>query len=128
MAGNLTKSFRQERGPVEAASENDLKNILDLVQQIKRKTSRKIEDTMAHDEVTNVIPDTWEVTSVDSLFNLIDYRGKNPPKSKDGKRLITAKNIRMGYIAEEPITFVSDKTYRDWMVRGFPRAQATYFL
>lgn len=54
-----------------------------------------------------------------SLF--IDYRGKTPTKVTSGIRLITAKNVRKGFINIEPEEFITETTYRLWMTRGLPR-------
>lgn len=56
-----------------------------------------------------------------NLFQFIDYRGKTPEKVSSGVKLITAKNVRMGYLKEEPQGFVTEKTYHEWMTRGFPQ-------
>ena len=52
---------------------------------------------------------------------LIDYRGKTPPKSDDGVRLITAKVIKNGRIQDNRTEYITDETYDAWMRRGFPR-------
>ncbi len=51
---------------------------------------------------------------------LIDYRGKTPPKSDNGIRLITAKVIKEGRILDEKHEYISEETYKTWMHRGFP--------
>jgi type I restriction enzyme S subunit len=66
-------------------------------------------------------PAGWVWARLGNLALFVDYRGKTPPKSGAGIRLITAKNVRMGYIAPEPLEYVSETTYGQWMTRGFPR-------
>ncbi|MCD2451252.1 restriction endonuclease subunit S [Methylicorpusculum oleiharenae] len=56
----------------------------------------------------------------DLLEEVIDYRGKSPPKSDSGVPLITAKNIRHGYINEEPKEYIPESKYLLWMNRGMP--------
>ncbi len=51
----------------------------------------------------------------------IDYRGRTPPKTETGLPLITAKNVRMGYVKSEPKEFVDPGTYEAWMTRGIPK-------
>ena len=53
--------------------------------------------------------------------SLSDYRGKTPVKTVSGLRLITAKNVKMGYVQETPMEYVSPKSYDAWMTRGIPR-------
>ncbi|WP_188008207.1 restriction endonuclease subunit S [Photobacterium damselae] len=67
------------------------------------------------------IPKSWEVLSIiKALDRVIDYRGKSPPKSEAGIPLLTAKNIRKGYINEEPREYIPVHKYDEWMVRGIP--------
>ncbi len=52
---------------------------------------------------------------------LIDYRGKTPPKTESGVRLITAKVIKEGRILEEPKEYIATDFYDEWMRRGLPQ-------
>ncbi len=52
---------------------------------------------------------------------LIDYRGKTPPKSESGVRLITAKVVKGGQIHDEPAEFIAADFYDEWMRRGLPQ-------
>ena len=125
--GELTKEWREEQGEEKTKSDTDLKEIHLRIRGREKKTSRS-EETTGHGTITKALPKEWQFTSIESLFNLIDYRGKNPPRTKNGRRLITAKNIKMGYLSDEPITFVSEETYRKWMVRGFPKPDDIFFV
>lgn len=51
----------------------------------------------------------------------IDYRGKTPRKTQSGVPLITAKNIRRGYLSIEPREYISEDDYDRWMTRGIPK-------
>ncbi|MCH2339872.1 MAG: restriction endonuclease subunit S [Pseudomonas sp.] len=55
------------------------------------------------------------------LARFIDYRGKTPEKVDSGIPLITAKNIRQGYISREPQEFIRPEAYEGWMTRGIPQ-------
>ncbi|WP_155758261.1 restriction endonuclease subunit S [Xanthomonas arboricola] len=55
------------------------------------------------------------------LARFIDYRGKTPEKVGSGIPLITAKNIRKGYISREPQEFIRLDAYESWMTRGIPQ-------
>ena len=114
--GSITKDWRKKQKGIDKVAHSELNY---LINEKGTKISRS-EDTIGHEIITDSIPKEWALTSIESIFNLIDYRGKNPPRSNKGHRLITAKNIKMGYISEQPITFVSELTYKKWMVRGFP--------
>lgn len=92
------------------------------------KRKLRAEPTVGKEIIKKLLPKGWALTDIESLFNLIDYRGKNPKRAEKGIRLITAKNIRMGFLAEEPITFVTEQTYKDWMTRGFPELGDIFFV
>jgi type I restriction enzyme S subunit len=80
-----------------------------------------IPHTEFKDSPVGRIPKSWEVVPiVSALETVIDYRGKSPPKSESGVPLLTAKNIRKGYINEEPREFIPFDKYDNWMVRGMP--------
>ena len=69
------------------------------------------------------IPAHWRLAGFTKyLRSLIDYRGKTPEKSIDGVFLVTARNIRAGYIdyaaSEE---YVDAADYEEAMRRGKPK-------
>ena len=64
--------------------------------------------------------DGWVEKKLEENIRFIDYRGKTPKKIEKGLRLITAKNVRMGYLQQEPEEFVSPDSYDNWMTRGIP--------
>ncbi len=65
---------------------------------------------------------------LDNVLNrVIDYRGKPPPKSNSGVPLLTAKNIRDGYIDPEPREFIPVDEFDSWMRRGLPKTGDVLF-
>jgi type I restriction enzyme S subunit len=56
------------------------------------------------------------------LADIIDYRGKAPPKSDCGVQLITARNVRPGHIDLSHKEFIPESEYDSWMNRGLPSA------
>lgn len=66
------------------------------------------------------LPKNWKETKLQDIAKFIDYRGKTPTKTKEGIRLITAKNIRDGWIDKEPEEFIAEDDYTPWMRRGIP--------
>ncbi len=93
-----------------------------------QRPHKEAEPTEGHETLTDELPAEWATPTMDDLFRFIDYRGKTPKKSDAGKRLISAKNIKMGYISEEPVEYVSDDFYRTWMTRGFPKRGDIFFV
>lgn len=67
-----------------------------------------------------ICPDSWTVCALGDLFKFIDYRGKTPNKTSTGIPLITAKNIRDGFINREPREYIAIEDYNSWMTRGIP--------
>jgi type I restriction enzyme S subunit len=65
--------------------------------------------------------DAWVDTTIGEAIHFIDYRGKTPKKTERGLRLITAKNVKMGYLQEFPAEFIAPSGYAAWMTRGIPR-------
>jgi len=65
--------------------------------------------------------DGWVDAAIGDHIRFIDYRGKTPTKTASGLRLITAKNVKMGYLQREPVEFVSPSSYEAWMTRGIPK-------
>ncbi len=63
----------------------------------------------------------WTDTTIGQQIHFIDYRGKTPVKTEHGIRLITAKNVKMGYLQQTPMEFVAPGSYESWMTRGIPR-------
>ena len=64
--------------------------------------------------------ENWEVCSLESNIKLIDYRGRTPVKTESGVRLITAKNVKLGFLQIEPQEFIAENNYESWMSRGIP--------
>jgi type I restriction enzyme S subunit len=68
------------------------------------------------------IPNEWRAGQIeDFVARIIDYRGKTPVKTTSGIPLITARNVRMGYVDSEPQEFISEGAYDQWMTRGIPQ-------
>jgi len=62
----------------------------------------------------------WEICNLENHIKLIDYRGRKPVKTESGVRLITAKNVKIGYLQLEPQEFIATDNYESWMSRGIP--------
>ena len=66
-----------------------------------------------------IIPKEWEVKRLGEVCDYVDYRGKSPNKSSEGIFLITAKNIREGYIDYEVSKeYIPEEDYAEVMRRG----------
>ncbi|WP_052012529.1 restriction endonuclease subunit S [Pectobacterium betavasculorum] len=64
----------------------------------------------------------WREEPVISLADYVDYRGKTPKKTESGVFLVTAKNIKQGYIDyESSQEFIDPGEYDEVMRRGKPK-------
>lgn len=73
------------------------------------------------------LPDGWSWAPLQDLVRFIDYRGRTPTKTSHGVPLITAKNVRRGYVSEAPREFIAEKDFEGWMTRGLPRVGDVLF-
>lgn len=90
----------------------------ELIKEGKIKKSKKL-PAVTDDEKLFDIPDNWKWVRLGDIYNFIDYRGKTPHKISSGIRLITAKNVRNGYIKLDPEEFISAEEYKECSTRGF---------
>lgn len=63
----------------------------------------------------------WATSTIGEQIRFIDYRGRTPTKTESGIRLITAKNVKMGFLQTAPMEFIAASDYETWMSRGIPR-------
>ena len=64
------------------------------------------------------IPATWTMIELNQLFDFVDYRGKTPHKTANGVFLITASNIKRGYMDYTRKEYISRKEYEGRQSRG----------
>ena len=69
------------------------------------------------------VPEHWNVLPFTKYVSeKSDYRGKTPEKTQDGVFLVTAKNVRMGFIDYEGSQeYVAETEYDEIMRRGLPK-------
>ena len=66
--------------------------------------------------------DDWEQRKLGEVCDYVDYRGKTPKKTESGIFLVTAKNVKAGYIDyESSQEYISEDEYEDVMHRGHPK-------
>ena len=80
------------------------------------------------DSPLGCIPVEWEVERIEQkLDRIVDYRGRTPTKVEAGVPLLTAKNVRDGYLDEEPREFIAESAFNSWMTRGIPKPDDVLF-
>ena len=68
-----------------------------------------------------VFPEEWIIKPINECTNYVDYRGATPKKVDHGITLVTAKNIKKGYIDySESKEYVEPDNYDEIMSRGKP--------
>lgn len=81
----------------------------------KQKTSR---DELNFSAMDFDIPNNWKMVELNQLFNFVDYRGKTPHKISEGVFLITASNIKNGYMEYSRKEYISKEEYEERQSRG----------
>ena len=65
--------------------------------------------------------DPWEQRKLIEVCDYVDYRGKTPTKTENGIFLVTAKNVKDGFIDYETSKeYISENAYEEVMRRGKP--------
>jgi type I restriction enzyme S subunit len=89
---------------------------------MQRLLTKGIGHTQFKDSPLGEIPESWEIKELNQVTDYVDYRGKTPPKVEEGILLVTAKNIKMGFIdysvSQE---FIPEDLYNEVMSRGVPK-------
>jgi len=85
-------------------------------------TDRQKQYNYYRDRLLTVEKGEAEWKTLGDVCDYVDYRGKTPTKTLEGIFLVTAKNIRPGYIDYEASQeFISEDDYASVMRRGLPR-------
>ena len=95
-----------------------------LINQVVTKgLDRNVEMKPSGVEWIGDIPAHWNAVPLTKyLESIIDYRGRTPEKTEDGRFLVTAKNIRDGQIDYEiSQEFTPEDEYQRLMTRGKPK-------
>ncbi|TSO25506.1 restriction endonuclease subunit S [Lactobacillus sp. LL6] len=116
MRGKLVKQNPDDK-PASVLLEKIKAEKAELVKEGKIKKSKKLPE-ITDDEKPFDISDSWEWVRLGEIYDFIDYRGKTPHKISSGIRLITAKNVRMGYISVKPEEFISKTEFVERSTRG----------
>lgn len=102
-------------------------SILSKVRDIREKAANRSKNSSVDDSdpkffqhLPKNLPPGWVACPLEELFRFIDYRGRTPTRTTRGVRLITAKNVRMGHVANDPVEYIDEGAYKKWMSRGFP--------
>ena len=88
-----------------------------MITDDKIKTQKGYKST-----VIGILPQEWDVKKLKEITDYVDYRGKTPPKVENGIFLVTAKNIKDGFIDYDVSKeYVKEEDYESIMRRGKPK-------
>ncbi len=74
--------------------------------------------SLNYDAMDMSIPKTWKMVELNSILSFVDYRGKTPNKIDKGVFLITASNIKRGYMDCTRKEYISEDEYLQRQSRG----------
>ena len=119
--GDMQKSILQlaiqgklvEQRPDEGTGEDLFKKLVPYHNGLKSGKSELNLSSMEFD-----IPESWTMVELNQLFNFVDYRGKTPAKISQGVFLITASNIRQGFMEYTRKEYISREEYEGRQSRG----------
>ena len=74
--------------------------------------------SLNYDAMDYSIPLSWEMVELNSILSFVDYRGKTPNKVDEGIFLITASNIKSGYMDYTRKEYISEEEYLQRQSRG----------
>ena len=122
--GDMQKSILQmaiqgklvEQRPEEGTGE-------ELYEKIKKDFPRPkpCKDELDFSSMDFDIPDNWRMVELNELFDFVDYRGKTPNKISEGIFLVTASNIKRGYMEYSRKEYISEEEYESRKSRGITR-------
>ncbi len=93
-----------------------------LTKDGKLRPSYKEAPELYKESELGMIPKEWEVDCIENLTAYVDYRGKTPIKIESGIQLVTAKNIKDGFIDYNiSKEFIAREDYNSVMSRGLPK-------
>ena len=99
-----------------------LKKKKSLLETYKKGVMQKLfsQEIRFKDDEGNDFED-WEVKRLGEVTTYVDYRGKAPIKTEEGRFLVTAKNIKKGFIDYEcSKEYVGENDYANVMSKGLP--------
>ena len=73
------------------------------------------------DEIPFEVPEGWAWCRLNDIYNFIDYRGATPTKTTNGIPLVTAKNVKSGYIDYTIDDYISEEEFKERQQRGISK-------
>ena len=102
-----------EQRPEEGTGEELFKSL-----SVYHKGLKPCKNELNYSSMDFDIPDSWRMVELNQLFDFVDYRGKTPHKINEGVFLITASNIKQGYMDYTRKEYISREEYNGRQSRG----------
>ena len=110
MQGKLTKQLETD------SSVDEMISSIQYEARLENCSEKLILDAMDF-----TLPDNWRFIKLNEIVRFVDYRGKTPHKINKGVFLITASNIKQGFMDYTRKEYISEEEYLDRMSRGVTR-------
>ena len=91
-----------------------------LIKEKKIKKEKPLPEIVEEEKLFE-LPKGWEWVRLNDIYKFIDYRGKTPTKIDSGIPLVTAKNVRMGFIDYSIKEFISKEEFEERKSRGISK-------
>jgi len=116
-SGKLTQKI-----PPKEDGKELLKKILDEITKYRSKNRKDNSSTNISDRELFEIPRNWCWTTLDKICLVItDGSHQTPPRLSEGRPLLSAKNVRDGYLDWKNIQFVSEDDFKKHIERCKPQ-------
>ena len=97
--------------------EGSAEDILDTLSH-KKEHIKPCKEDLIYSSMDFDIPETWRMVELNQIFDFVDYRGKTPNKTTEGVFLITASNIKTGYMDYTRKEYITQDEYSERQGRG----------
>ena len=126
-AGVLLESIREQKQQMlkeGKLKKKDIKNDTIIFKGEDNLHYEKFQDGTVkciEDEIPFEVPEGWAWCKLNDIYNFIDYRGATPTKITNGIPLVTAKNVKSGYIDYTIDDYISEEEFKERQQRGISK-------
>ena len=96
-------------------------NLTDCVNNLHYEKFQDGSVKCIEDEIPFEVPKGWAWCRLNDIYNFIDYRGATPTKIINGIPLVTAKNVKSGYIDYTIDDYISEEEFKERQQRGISK-------
>jgi len=95
----------------------------ELINKLKKHIANQkpCKDELDYSSMDFDIPESWKMVELNQVFDFVDYRGMTPTKDTKGIFLITASNIKKGFMDYTRKEYISEEEYSRRQSRGITK-------